>query len=107
MRGGWGRGSRRRNGALRRPSAARASRASTHFAGGSPVPVRLAISSWTINSSRRGRAVHRDDRRAAEAEVVLQGDLRVLHLPLLGLAAELPGELRALRQAGRAERMPL
>src|SRR5450432_640695 len=51
--------------------------------------------------------VHRHDAGAAEAEVVLERDLRVRHLALVGGAAQLPDELRALRDAGRAERMPL
>ena len=52
-------------------------------------------------------AVHRDDARAAEAEVVLQRHLRVLHLALVRGAAQLPHQLGALREAGRAERVPL
>ena len=42
--------------------------------------------------------VHRHDAGAAEAEVVLQRDLGVRHLALVGLAAQLPHELRALRE---------
>ena len=53
------------------------------------------------------RLVDGHDGRAAEAEVVLQADLRALDLALVGLAAQLPGELGALGQAGGAERMAL
>jgi len=38
-------------------------------------------------SGRVGLAVHRHDRRTAETQVVLQRDLRALHLAFLGLAA--------------------
>ena len=51
--------------------------------------------------------VHRHDARAAEAEVVLQREPRALDLALLGLAAQLPHQLGALRQAGRAQRVAL
>jgi hypothetical protein len=47
--------------------------------------------------------VHRHDAGAAEAEVVLQRDLRALDLTGLGLAAQVPDELGALREAGEAE----
>src|SRR5215468_235447 len=52
-------------------------------------------------------AVHRDDARAAEAEVVLQRDLRAVDLTRFRLATQVPDELGALREAGRAERMTL
>ena len=38
---------------------------------------------------------------------MLERDLRALDLPLVGLAAQLPGQFRALRQPGRAERVAL
>src|SRR6188474_1449513 len=53
------------------------------------------------------RLVDGDHGSAAEADVVLQGGLRALHLPLVGGAAQLPGQFRALRQAGRAQRVAL
>src|SRR6187399_181890 len=53
------------------------------------------------------RLVDGDHGGAAEADVVLQGQLRALDLPLVGFAAQLPGQFRALRQAGRAERVAL
>ena len=38
---------------------------------------------------------------------MLQRDLRALDLALVGFAAQLPGQLRALREAGRPERVAL
>ena len=55
----------------------------------------------------RRLSVDRDDGGAAEADVVLQGHLGALDLALVRLAAQLPGQLRALRQAGGAERVAL
>src|SRR5262249_16855254 len=52
-------------------------------------------------------SVHGHDASAAEAEVVLQCGLDVLHLPLLGLPAQLPDQLGTLRQTGGSERVPL
>jgi hypothetical protein len=52
-------------------------------------------------------AIHRDDAGAAEAEVVLEGDLGALDLASLGLAAQVPDELGALCEAGGAEGVPL
>ena len=49
--------------------------------------------------------VDRHDRGAPEAEVVLQRRRRVPDEPVVGPAAQLPDELRALREAGRAERV--
>src|SRR3990172_411328 len=86
----------------RTPSACRLRRSS------SP-PVISAIS----RSNRRGPsggealAVHRHDHGAAEADVVLQRDLRPRDLTGLGLPPQLPAQLRALGQAGGAERVPL
>ena len=51
--------------------------------------------------------VHGDDGGAAEAEVVLEGDLRAVDLALVGLAAQLPVELGALGQPGGADRVAL
>ena len=62
-------------------------------------------SSVRLGSGRR--LVDGDHGGAAEADVVLQGDLGALDLALVRLAAQLPGQLRALRQAGRAERVAL
>ena len=50
----------------------------------------------SLVSPLRGLLVHRDDARAAEAEVVLQRDLRVLHLTFAGGASKLPHQLSAL-----------
>src|SRR6185503_9939915 len=61
----------------------------------------------TANSFRSVAAVHRHDAGAAEAEVVLQGDLGALDLASVGLAAQLPDQLGALREAGGAERVAL
>src|SRR5512142_2687784 len=55
----------------------------------------------------RGPSVDGDDGRAAEADVVLQRDLDAVDLALAGLTAQLPGQLRALRESGRAERVAL
>jgi signal transduction histidine kinase len=52
-------------------------------------------------------SVHRHHARAAEADVVLERETRALDLTLLRLPVQLPDELRALREPGRAERMPL
>src|SRR5262245_35744074 len=54
-----------------------------------------------------GLAVHGDDGRAAESQVVLESSLGPWHLSLLGLAAQLPVELGALREPGGAQRMSL
>src|SRR5256885_1960671 len=51
------------------------------------------------------RLVERDDAGAAQTQVVLQREARAFDLALSGLAAHLPHEFSALRQAGRAERM--
>jgi len=58
-------------------------------------------------SSSSVLAVHRHDARPAEAEVVLERDLRALDLTLLGRAAQVPHELGALREAGGAQRVTL
>src|SRR5688572_11119639 len=52
-------------------------------------------------------AIRRHHRGAAEAQVVLERDLGARHLALVGLAAQLPVELCALREARGAERMAL
>ena len=59
--------------------------------------------------ARSGRRllVHRHDRRAAEPDVVLDRRLRARDLPLVRGAAQLPGEFRALRESGCAERVAL
>ena len=57
--------------------------------------------------ARSVAAVHGDDAGAAEAEVVLERDLGAFDLARLGLAAQVPDELGALREAGRAEGWPL
>src|SRR3546814_8237564 len=63
---------------------------------------------WRSRSiiSRR-LAVERDDARAAETKIVLQGEERALDLPRVGGAAELVSQFIALRQPGRAERVAL
>src|SRR5690349_6613620 len=66
---------------------------------------------FAIGTSSSGgldrRLVDGDHGGAAEADVVLQRGLRSLDLALVGLAAQLPGQLRALREAGGAERVAL
>src|SRR5436309_8955323 len=54
-----------------------------------------------------GPPVDRYHRRPAQADVVLQRQVDVIDLPVLGLAAQLPAQLRALSQAGGTERVPL
>src|SRR4051794_2130600 len=64
----------------------------------------------TAPRSRQARlvaAVHGDHARAAEAEVVLQGDLGAFDLALAGEPAELLVQFEALRETGRAQGMPL
>ncbi len=55
----------------------------------------------------RGAAVDRDDGGAAEPDVVLQRDLDAVDLAGARLTAQLPAQLRALGQAGCAERVAL
>src|SRR5207344_3462705 len=76
------------------------------------LPLRLRRSFAILPSSSSSGALGRrlvdgDHGGSAEADVVLQRGLRPLDLALLGLAAQLPGQLRALRQPGRAERVAL
>src|SRR5688572_16161060 len=54
-----------------------------------------------------GTFVERDDAGAAETEIVLQAEPRALHLRRRRGAAQLPGQLVALRKPGGAERMAL
>src|SRR5262249_38138467 len=54
-----------------------------------------------------GLAIHRDHSRTTEPKVVLQGDRGVLHLALVRLPAQLPVELRALREARGTEGVAL
>src|ERR1700679_1230127 len=65
------------------------------------------VSSWLLRGTSAHRLIDGDHGRAAEADVVLERHLRALDLPLVGLAAQLPGQFRALRQPGRAERVAL
>ena len=61
-------------------------------------------------ASTMGRSrgpVQRDDAGAAEPEVVLQADARAVDLAPVGRAAQLLRQLEALREPGRAQRMPL
>src|ERR1700722_11527628 len=51
--------------------------------------------------------IRSDDGRAAESDVVLQCGGNVVDLPLVGLAAQLPGQLGALRQTSGPQRMSL
>src|SRR4051794_4585607 len=53
------------------------------------------------------RFVNGDHGGASEADVVLQRHPRALDLALVGFAAQLPGQFRALRQAGSAQRVAL
>src|SRR6187549_694355 len=57
--------------------------------------------------SLRGRLVDGDHGGAAEADVVLEADPGAVHLSLVCFAAQLPGQFRALRQPGRAQRVAL
>src|SRR5688572_22328743 len=74
-------------------------------------PVQAVRARRPLRATARGRllvaAVHGHDARAAETEVVLERNLRAFDLALFGGAAQLPHELGALREAGRAERMAL
>jgi hypothetical protein len=54
-----------------------------------------------------GALVGRDDGGAAQADVVLKGGVDTVDLALVGGAAQLPGQLRALGQTRRTERVPL
>ena len=54
-----------------------------------------------------GGLVDGDDGGAAEPDVVLEGDLGAVDLALVGGAAQLPGQLAALGEAGGAERVAL
>ena len=51
--------------------------------------------------------VEGDDAGAAQAQVVLQRQPGAVHLALVGLAAQLPGEFGALCQARGAQRVAL
>ncbi len=86
---------------VRRPQASRTQNGAPSTQPGAPLMT-------TDKRSLLVAAVHRDDAGAAEAEVVLQRDLRVRDLALLpDEAAELLVQLEALRETGRAERMAL
>src|SRR6185295_10776424 len=67
----------------------------------------FAIGNLLLRRPLSRRLVDGDHGGSAEADVVLQGGLRALDLALVGLAAQLPGQLRALRQPSGAERMAL
>src|SRR3954467_12535527 len=62
---------------------------------------------WRREQSALGALVGRHHRRPTEPDVVLQRRGDVVDLPLVGGAAQLPGELGALCQAGRAQWMAL
>src|SRR3954466_11556723 len=68
---------------------------------------RTAIRRVRARTRSARRLVDRDHRRAAQPDVVLQRALGVVDLALVGLAAQLPRQLAALREAGRSERMAL
>src|SRR5438093_12655586 len=78
-------------------------------------PVGISTKTTTSESSARSiatslcrrRLVDGHDSGAAEPDVVLQPHLRAVDLSLVGVASQLPRELRALRQARRPERMAL
>src|SRR3954451_9485825 len=65
----------------------------------------LLLGLWRPSLGRR--FVDGDHGGAAEADVVLEGRFRAAHLAPVGFAAELRAQSRALRQAGRAQRVPL
>src|SRR6476659_4645762 len=78
-------------------------------------PVGISTKTTTSESSAgsiakslcRRRLVDRHDGSAAEPDVVLEAHLRTVDLALVGVASQLPCELRALREAGRPERVAL
>ncbi len=69
--------------------------------------VRDPRASVTTRSAERRLLVDRHNRCAAEAEVVLERNLRAFDLTLVRLSAELPVELGALGEAGGAEGVTL
>uniref|UniRef100_A0A182NXB3 Uncharacterized protein n=1 Tax=Anopheles dirus TaxID=7168 RepID=A0A182NXB3_9DIPT len=56
---------------------------------------------------REAQPVQPDHDRSTKADVMLQRQFGALHLTLVRLTAQLPAQLRTLRQARRAERMSL
>jgi len=72
---------------------------------GEEIGTGLRTEKLMVELRQLGLTVHGHDRGAAKTEVVLQPHLGPLHLALVGLTAELPGELGALRQAGGAQRV--
>src|ERR1700753_3018782 len=54
-----------------------------------------------------GALIRGDDAAAAQSDVVLQCGADVVDLTLVGRPTQLPGQFGALRQAGRAQRVPL
>lgn len=52
-------------------------------------------------------AIHRHDGSTTQAQIVLKCNLGTLHLACVGLAAQLPTELCALGETGRAQGMAL
>jgi alpha/beta superfamily hydrolase len=68
-------------------------------------PARLPAAARARRSA--GLAIDADHGRAAQADVVLEADLGALDLTLVGIAAQLPRQLAALRQPGRSERVAL
>src|SRR5262245_23239011 len=68
-----------------------------------PLPVPVPVPYPILLSA----GVHRHDARPAEPKVVLQCRAHIRYLPLVGLPAQLPDQLGALRQTCRTERMSL
>src|SRR5215217_3442169 len=81
---------------------AQANTASANLKGSDPF--RFASTRVPLGSCR---LVDRDDGGTAETDVVLEGRGGALHLAGIGVAAQLPGELAALGEAGRAEGVAL
>ena len=71
------------------------------------VPVAPSPSVSPLGRASGGRLVDGDHGGAAEADVVLEGDLGAVDLALVGFAAQLPGQLGALGEPGRPERVAL
>src|SRR4051812_15035156 len=74
------------------------------------LPPNACLSFAIVRSPRPclgGRLVDGDHGRAAEADVVLEGDLGAVDLTLVGFAAQLPGQLGALGEPRRPERVAL
>src|SRR4051794_18822481 len=68
---------------------------------------RSRISATTTLGAIPRRLVERDNDGPADPDVVLEGRLGALDLAFVRLAAQLPGQFRALGRAGRSQRVSL